>query len=180
MIRDRKQCLRLFGFDYRIEIFVPAQKRQYGYYVFPLLEGDRFVGRIDMEHDSGTLSVSNLWLEHGVQLGEGASPRSNQNWTVTEGSSMPIASHSIARFLNLLCLSRDRHRGVSRSSVRDVDTPGNSDIRFGHHVVQNRLSPIARAGWPITRLWRPTDISSSGWVAPSSYDISNAFRMKVN
>ena len=37
MIRDRKR-LRLFGFDYRIEIFVPAPKRQYGYYVFPLLK----------------------------------------------------------------------------------------------------------------------------------------------
>ena len=71
MIRDRKRCLRLFGFDYRIEIFVPAPKRQYGYYVFPLLEGDRFVGRIDMKHDSGTLSVSNLWLEDGVKLGKG-------------------------------------------------------------------------------------------------------------
>ena len=70
MIRDRKRCLRLFGFDYRIEIFVPAPKRQYGYYVFPLLEGDRFVGRVDMKHVSGTLSVSNLWLEHGVQLGK--------------------------------------------------------------------------------------------------------------
>ncbi len=71
MIRDRKWCLRLFGFDYRIEIFVPAPKRQYGYYVFPLLEGDRFVGRIDMKHDSGTLSVSNLWLEDGMKLGKG-------------------------------------------------------------------------------------------------------------
>ena len=70
MIRDRKRCLRLFYFDYRIEIFVPAPKRQYGYYVFPLLEGDRFVGRVDMKHVSGTLSVSNLWLEHGVQLGK--------------------------------------------------------------------------------------------------------------
>ena len=70
MIRDRKRCLRLFYFDYRIEIFVPAPKRQYGYYVFPLLEGDRFVGRVDMKHVGGTLSVSNLWLEHGVQLGK--------------------------------------------------------------------------------------------------------------
>ena len=69
MIRDRKRCLRLFGFDYRIEIFVPAPKRQYGYYVFPLLEGDRFVGRIDMKHDSGTLSsfesLAGAWCATG-------------------------------------------------------------------------------------------------------------------
>ena len=71
MIRDRKRCLRLFGFDYRIEIFVPAGKRQYGYYVFPLLEGDRFIGRIDMKHEKGTLRVVNLWLESGVRRGKG-------------------------------------------------------------------------------------------------------------
>ena len=71
MIRDRKRCLRLFGFDYRIEIFVPAAKRQYGYYVFPLLEGDRFIGRIDMKHVKGTLCVANIWLEAGVKRGKG-------------------------------------------------------------------------------------------------------------
>ena len=71
MIRDRKRCLRLFGFDYRIEIFVPAAKRQYGYYVFPLLEGDRFIGRIDMKHVKGTLRVANIWLEAGVKRGKG-------------------------------------------------------------------------------------------------------------
>ena len=63
-----------------------------------------------------------------VQRG-GESPRWKQNWTVTEGSSMPIGSHSIARFLNLLCLSRDRQVRLD-PVVRDVDTPGNSDIRF--------------------------------------------------
>lgn len=69
-IRDRKRALHLFGFDYRIEIFVPAAKRQYGYYVFPLLEGDRFVGRIDMksDRDAGVLGVRALWLEPRLKL----------------------------------------------------------------------------------------------------------------
>ena len=70
LIRDRKRCLILFGFDYRIEV-VPAAKRQYGYYVFPLLEGDRLIGRIDMKHDAGTLTVAGLWLEPKVKLGKG-------------------------------------------------------------------------------------------------------------
>ena len=72
VIRDRKRCKRLFGFDYRIEIFVPEAKRQYGYYVFPLLERDRFVGRIDMKHDksAGALRVNGLWLEPGVKFGQ--------------------------------------------------------------------------------------------------------------
>ncbi len=73
LIRDRKRCLRLFGFDYRIEVFVPAAKRTYGYYVFPLLEGARFIGRIDMKHikELDALVVSGLWMEPGVSLTKG-------------------------------------------------------------------------------------------------------------
>ena len=72
-VRDRKRLRHLFGFDYRIEIFVAEARRQYGYYVFPLLEGDRMVGRIDMTADrsAGTLSIRRLWLEPGIHLGTG-------------------------------------------------------------------------------------------------------------
>ncbi|UHS55819.1 winged helix-turn-helix domain-containing protein [Agrobacterium vaccinii] len=69
LLRNRARTERLFGFFYRIEVFVPEPKRQYGYYVFPLLEGDRLVGRIDMkaERKGGTLDVRRLWLEKGVR-----------------------------------------------------------------------------------------------------------------
>ena len=69
LVRDRSRLSRLFGFDYRIEIFVPAAKRQWGYYVFPLLEADRFVGRIEVKADrkSGVLDVLQFWPEPGVQ-----------------------------------------------------------------------------------------------------------------
>ncbi|KCZ90870.1 winged helix-turn-helix domain-containing protein [Hyphomonas johnsonii] len=69
VIRDRGRLTRLFGFDYRIEIFVPAAKRQWGYYVYPLLEGDRFVGRIEVKSDreKSELSVHNVWPEPGVK-----------------------------------------------------------------------------------------------------------------
>lgn len=69
VIRDRNRLQRLFGFDYRIEIFVPAAKRQYGYYIYPMLEGDRFIGRIEVRADrkQQTLNVENLWWEKGVK-----------------------------------------------------------------------------------------------------------------
>lgn len=72
-LRDRKRAERLFGFFYRIEIFVPAPKRQYGYYVFPVLEGDQMIGRIDMKADrpNKRLDVTAFWPEKGVTFGTG-------------------------------------------------------------------------------------------------------------
>ena len=73
LIRDRNRTERLFGFYYRIEIFVPEPKREYGYYVFPLLEAARLVGRIDMKADrkTGALNVKRLWWEKGVRPSSG-------------------------------------------------------------------------------------------------------------
>lgn len=70
VLRDRERVRRIFGFDYRIEIYVPGHKRKFGYYVFPLLEGPRFVGRIDMkaERKKDRLAVKALWLERGLSL----------------------------------------------------------------------------------------------------------------
>ena len=69
VIRDRNRLTRLFGFDYRIEIFVPEARRRWGYYVYPLLEGDRFVGRIEVKSDreAGEISVHQMWPEPGVK-----------------------------------------------------------------------------------------------------------------
>ncbi|WP_438991593.1 winged helix-turn-helix domain-containing protein [Lentibacter sp.] len=70
-IRDRKRTERLFGFSYRNEIFVPEAQRQWGYYVYPLLEGERFVGRVLLRADrkSGCLHITELWPEDGVKWG---------------------------------------------------------------------------------------------------------------
>lgn len=72
VIRDRKRLEWLFGFEYRIEIYVPEAKRRWGYYVFPLLEGDRLIGRIDMKANRklDQLEVKKLWLEPGMKLSD--------------------------------------------------------------------------------------------------------------
>ncbi len=73
VIRDRQRLERLFGFDYRIEIFVPEKKRKFGYYVFPILEGERFIGRIDLKafRKENRLAVQGLWLEPKIKLTKG-------------------------------------------------------------------------------------------------------------
>ena len=69
LVRDRRRSKRVFGFDYTIEIWVPPKKRQYGYYVLPILEGDAFTGRVDLkvERKDDRLNVLGLWWERGVK-----------------------------------------------------------------------------------------------------------------
>ncbi len=72
-LRDRNRTERFFGFHYRIEVFVPEAKRQFGYYVFPILEDDRLIGRVDARarRAEGALSVAGLWLEPGIRPAKG-------------------------------------------------------------------------------------------------------------
>jgi len=76
-IRDRNRLKSMFGFDYRLEVFVPAAKRRWGYYVYPLLEGDRFVGRIEAKADrkAKCLNVLNFWPEGDIKWGLGRNAR---------------------------------------------------------------------------------------------------------
>jgi hypothetical protein len=68
-LRDRGRAERLFGFHYRIEIFVPEARRRYGYYVFPILQGCRILGRLDVRRMGNVLRVRAFWPEAGVRMG---------------------------------------------------------------------------------------------------------------
>ena len=69
MMWDRKLIEALWGYQYSWEIYTPQVKRKYGYYVLPMICGDRFIGRIEPKADrkAGILTVSNIWLESGVR-----------------------------------------------------------------------------------------------------------------
>ncbi|MFN3214473.1 MAG: winged helix-turn-helix domain-containing protein [Henriciella sp.] len=89
--RDRTRLKRLFGFDYTVEMFVPAAKRKWGYYIYPLLEGDRFVGRIEIKADrkAGTLRVLKLWTEPKVK------------WTAARAAKLEAELARMLRFIGL-------------------------------------------------------------------------------
>ena len=67
LIHDRRRLLDLFGFDYGLEIYVPPAKRRWGYYVLPVLDRDRFIGRFDgkADRESSTLRVPAIHMEAG-------------------------------------------------------------------------------------------------------------------
>ena len=69
LIWNRDRAQRLFGFDYKIEIYVPAVKRVYGYYTLPILRNGNLVGRADLKSDrqAGVLRVQSAWVEPGIE-----------------------------------------------------------------------------------------------------------------
>jgi uncharacterized protein len=65
LICDRARTEAIFDFAYRIEIYVPKNKRRFGYFVMPVLQGDRFIARIDpaMNRKTGTLRINAIHIE---------------------------------------------------------------------------------------------------------------------
>jgi uncharacterized protein len=75
LVHDRARAEALFGFFYRLEMYVPKEKREYGYYVLPLLVGDRLAGRAEPRFDrkTGTLELLGAWGDTS-RLDEALSP----------------------------------------------------------------------------------------------------------
>jgi uncharacterized protein YcaQ len=99
----RPRAARLFGFDYRIEIFTPQQKRRWGYYVLPFLFGDRLVARVDLKADRAERRLGALaaYIEAGADPGTVADALATELWTM-------------AAWLGLESVSVERRGGFAR------------------------------------------------------------------
>ena len=73
LVYDRDRAAELFGFRYRLEMYVPPPKREYGYYVLPLLHDAALIGRVDATFDRavGALRVDGVWAERGAPADAG-------------------------------------------------------------------------------------------------------------
>jgi uncharacterized protein YcaQ len=103
LIIERQRMERLFGFRYRMEIYVPKAQRQFGYYTMPVLHGDRLIGLVDPMFDRarGVLTIKALHTEGDVQL------------KGTLGRAVAEAIHALARFLG----------------AREIESPGQGSTR---------------------------------------------------
>jgi uncharacterized protein len=107
---DRDLLLRLYDFDYRWEVYVPQAKRRWGYYVLPLLYGDRFVGRIEprIDRKAKTLRVLDLWWE------EGFDPLSGEHEGFVDALVDALRAHMAFANLTKLAMPRTaRHRSLA-------------------------------------------------------------------
>lgn len=84
VVWQRERAERMFGFHYRIEIYTPAPKRQFGYYVLPVLMDETLVGRVDLKADraGGALLVQGAYAEPGAPAGQIAERLAPELWTM--------------------------------------------------------------------------------------------------
>lgn len=116
LVWDRSFLRACYGFDYLWEVYVPAAKRRWGYYVLPILYGDRFVGRIEprIDRKAGTLRVLGAWWEEGFD---------------------PLADE---RFVDALARAIDAHRAFG--GVSKLAWPRTARLRTLGAEVRRRLS----------------------------------------
>jgi len=123
LVWDREFLRSLFEFDYLWEVYVPEAKRRWGYYVLPILFGDRFVGRIEprIDRKAGVLRVLNVWWEPGFD---------------------PLGA-SAGGFLDAFAAALDAHRAFADLRIVEFERPRSRRGLAG--AVRTRLRPARPA-----------------------------------
>ena len=152
LIHDRDRTEALFGFHYRLEMFVPKAKRVYGYYVLPILRGTAIIGRIEPVFDRkrGVLRVEGAWAEPGAPADSGPGVRDAS--TGSPSGSAPGRSRSDGR-----CRAPGRRRcggdavagGYARGSAAAWPKPGPSGATMARWT--SRRAPSTRGRTLIRR-----------------------------
>jgi len=99
LLWDRRMVEHLFGFAYRWEVYVPERLRQHGYYVLPVLHGDRFIGRIEMQARASTLQVR-YWNSDVGRLPLGALRVALRRFMAYTGTTEITYASGVPRFLD--------------------------------------------------------------------------------
>ena len=105
----RPRALRLFNFHYRIEIYVPASKRKWGYYVLPFRVGDQIVARVDLKADRQNRSLLVLAVHEEAHIEQGACL-----------DALASELHALKAWLNLDAVCITKHNGFSRKLATAV------------------------------------------------------------
>jgi uncharacterized protein YcaQ len=110
LVWDRDLLRSLFDYDYLWEVYTPEHKRRWGYYVIPILYGDRFVGRFEPRFDraTGTLRILGLWWEDGFD------PMADANPGFADALTDALRAHMAFADLRKLAMPRVvRHRELA-------------------------------------------------------------------
>jgi uncharacterized protein len=119
LVWTRRRTARLFGFEYRLEIFVPEEKRRFGAYVLPILLGDRLAGRLDLKSDRacGRLLVRSAHLEPGEDPG-----------ALAEAAASELVA--LAAWLGLGAVKVERRGGLARALADAVRVASGGRRRY--------------------------------------------------
>ncbi len=107
---ERDLLLRLYGFDYRWEVYVPLHKRRWGYYVLPLLYGDRLVGRVEprIDRKAKALRILDFWWEAGFD------PLDEAHGGFVDALAEALRAHAAFADAGRVVMPRTvRHRGLA-------------------------------------------------------------------
>lgn len=131
LVWRRERTERLFGFHYRLEVYVPPAKRQFGYYTMPVLAGGRLVARVDPKHDrkQGVLLLRGLTVEDGIAADEAVTVTAEAAWRLAAylGAEGVVVGDGMARGLGAALATAVSAQGPPSASAQGP--PGDSARR---------------------------------------------------